>query len=71
LKKQDNSDSDQDTIDAFVALGGDTSDEKSHIDGDKLIDIIKNQFKMTIDIEKMIDDVDDVTSPLIRIKIRK
>lgn len=71
MKKQDNSDSDQDTIDAFVALGGDTSDEKSHIDGDKLIDIIKNQFKMTIDIEKMIDDVDDVTSPLIRIKIRK
>lgn len=71
MKKQDNSDSDQDTIDAFVALGGDTSDEKSHIDGDKLIDIIKNQFKMTIDIEKMIDDVDDVTSSLIRIKIRK
>lgn len=33
---------------------------ESHIDGDQLIRMIRDDFKMTIDIVKMIEDVDDV-----------
>ena len=40
-------------MDAFVALGGQT-DKDGAIDASRLIDIIKHEFEMTIDIEKLI-----------------
>ena len=39
-------------------MGGD-ADGGGCIDADKLIDIIKNQFEMTIDIEQLIEDIDE------------
>ena len=41
-----------------MALGGDANGE-GHIDAAKLIKIIKEEFEMTIDIEKLIKDIDD------------
>ena len=40
-----------------MALGGE-SDGGGHIDAVKLIKIIKEEFEMTIDIEKLIKDID-------------
>ena len=40
-------------MDAFVAMGGEENGEGS-IDANKLIKIIKEEFEMTIDIEKLI-----------------
>lgn len=37
-------------VDAFVALGG-QSDKTGYVDADKLIQIVKHEFGMTIDIE--------------------
>ena len=51
----------EDTLDAFVAMGGE-SDGTGSIDAQKLIHIIKDEFKMTIDIEKLIQDIDDDNS---------
>ena len=45
-------------MDAFVAMGGQPDGEGS-IDADKLIQIIKNDFEMTIDIVKLIQDIDE------------
>ena len=39
-------------------MGG-QADRSGNVDASKLIDIIKNQFEMTIDIEKLIADIDD------------
>ena len=47
-----------DTLDAFVALGG-SEVPNSFIDSDLLVRTIK-QFEMTIDIEALILEVDDV-----------
>mmetsp|Transcript_66606 Transcript_66606/g.56578 ORF Transcript_66606/g.56578 Transcript_66606/m.56578 type:complete len:101 (-) Transcript_66606:107-409(-) len=44
---------------AFNALGGDTNNEDSFIDSEMLIKIIRDDFKMTIDIEKLIQDIDE------------
>ena len=41
-----------------MALGG-LPNKDGFIDAKRLIDIIKNQFEMTIDIEKLIDDIDE------------
>ena len=41
-----------------MAMGGEADGEGS-IDADMLIDIIKNKFEMTIDIEKLIQDIDE------------
>ena len=57
-KKFQNASNADDTLDAFVALGGD-SDSSGSIDAHRLIDIIKNQFQMTINIEKLIEDIDE------------
>lgn len=35
---------------AYVAMGGD-ADKGGYVDRDKLIQVIKHEFKMTIDIE--------------------
>ena len=51
-------------MDAFVALGGQT-DKDGAIDASRLIDIIKHEFEMTIDIEKLIQEIDDDGSGLI------
>ena len=40
-------------MDAYVAMGGD-EDGGGSIDAEKLIRIIKEDFEMTIDIEKLI-----------------
>ena len=48
----------EDTLDAFVAMGGEPNGEGS-IDAEKLIRIIKDEFEMTIDIEKLIRDIDE------------
>ena len=51
-------DNEEDTLDAFVSLGGEAGGE-GIVDAKKLIDIIKNQFEMTIDIEKLIEEIDE------------
>ena len=43
---------------AFVSMGGEP-DGSGKVDAYKLIDVIKNQFGMTIDIEKLIEDLDE------------
>ena len=48
----------EDTLDAFVALGGE-EDGDGAIQANQLIDIIKNQFQMTINIEKLIQEIDE------------
>ena len=49
-KKFQGASNEEDTLDAFVALGG-MANKDGYIDAKRLIDIIKNQFEMTIDIE--------------------
>jgi Ca2+-binding EF-hand superfamily protein len=46
-----------DVLDAYVAMGGE-EDGGGCISSDKLIDTIKEELKMTIDIEKLIQQVD-------------
>jgi Ca2+-binding EF-hand superfamily protein len=48
----------EDTLEAFVALGGDPSGD-GFIEISNLINILKNNFEMTIDIEKLIQDIDE------------
>ena len=48
---------DDDLLDVFVSLGG-NEDKSGNIEASKLIKIIKHEFNMTIDIEKLIKDVD-------------
>ena len=45
-------------MDAFVSLEG-NSDGSGHVDAKKLIKIIKEDFEMTIDIEKLIEEIDE------------
>ncbi len=47
-----------DTLDAFVALGGEP-DREGHVDANKLIAIIRDEFEMTIDIQKLIEEIDE------------
>lgn len=44
-------------MDAFVAMGG-NSDKSGTVDANKLIQIVKTDFKMTIDIERLINEMD-------------
>lgn len=57
-KKNQSATNEEDTLDAFVAMGG-QPDGDGYIDAQKLIDIIKTEFEMTIDIEKLIQDIDE------------
>ncbi|CDW78390.1 ef hand family protein [Stylonychia lemnae] len=57
-KKNQSLTNEEDTLDAFVAMGGQPNGE-GYIDAEKLIRIIKNEFEMTIDIEKLINDIDE------------
>ena len=45
-------------LDAFVAMGG-QADGDGCVDARKLIETIKSEFQMTIDIEKLIREVDE------------
>jgi len=44
-------------IDAFVAMGGNV-DTSGHVNAELLIEIIKKEFELTIDIEGLIKEVD-------------
>ena len=57
-KLQSQQSNDEDTLDVFVAMGGEKDGEGS-IDAEKLIRIIKEDFEMTIDIEKLIKEIDE------------
>ena len=48
----------EDTLDAFVSMGGE-QDGSGNINAALLIDIVKNQFQMTIDIESLIKEIDE------------
>ena len=45
-------------LDAFVAMGGEP-DGEGCVDAKKLISTIKDEFQMTIDIEKLIEEIDE------------
>ena len=49
---------DTELLDAFVAMGGE-ADGDGCVDAKKLIQTIKNEFEMTIDIEKLIEEIDE------------
>lgn len=57
LKYASLQDDDQDMIDAFVAMGGNV-DTSGHVNAELLIEIIKKEFELTIDIEGLIKEVD-------------
>lgn len=48
----------QDMIDAFVAMGG-NPDKSGQVDAERLINIIRHQFEMTINIEQLIQEIDE------------
>ena len=50
--------SDQELLEAFIAMGGE-ADGGGCVDADKLIDTIKKEFEMTIDIVALINEVDE------------
>jgi calmodulin len=55
---QESEEDETDMIDAFVAMGG-NPDKTGEVDTERLIEIIRKKFEMTIDIERMIDEIDD------------
>lgn len=57
-KFQDSEEDEQDMVDAFVAMGG-NEDKSGEIDSQRLIDVIRHQFEMTINIEQLIDEIDE------------
>ena len=48
----------EDTLDAFVSMGGGI-DRSGCIDAQELINIIKKEFEMTINIEELIAEIDE------------
>ena len=57
-QQKDGADNEEDLLDAFVAMGGEPNGDGA-IDADKLIRTIKEEFEMTIDIEKLIEEIDE------------
>ena len=57
-KEDEKGSSEQELLDAFIAMGGE-EDGGGCIDADKLIQIIKHDFQMTIDIEALIEEIDE------------
>lgn len=53
-----NSENDQDTLDAYTAIGG-PADKSGHIDEKVLIKIINEEFELPINMEELIKSVDD------------
>ena len=58
IRRKQNKSNEADTLLAYVAMGGD-ADRGGFVDANKLINIIKNDFEMTIDIEKLIQEIDE------------
>ena len=58
LAKVATGDDDDELMDAYVAMGGE-EDGGGCIDAEKLIDTIKNEFGMTIDLERLIEEIDE------------
>eukprot|EP00824_Muranothrix_gubernata_P008490 TRINITY_DN20928_c0_g1_i1.p1 TRINITY_DN20928_c0_g1~~TRINITY_DN20928_c0_g1_i1.p1 ORF type:complete len:164 (+),score=40.30 TRINITY_DN20928_c0_g1_i1:23-493(+) len=56
-KLEKGGDDESDTLDAYVAMGG-NPDGSGCVEAQRLIHVIKNEFGMTIDIEKLIQEVD-------------
>lgn len=48
---------DEETMEAFMAMGGGEGGD-GFVDSQILVQILKNDFEMTLDIEKMIRDLD-------------
>ena len=44
---------------AFLACGGDPTDPDSFVSRDKLVQLIKKDFALAINIEKMIEEIDE------------
>ena len=40
-------------------MGGNLDDSASYVDSDKLIELIENEFKLTIEIKKLIEEIDE------------
>ena len=57
-REEEKGTSEDDLLDAYVAMGGDP-DGGGCVDADKLIETIKKEFEMTIDIEALIQEVDE------------
>ena len=57
-RQEEGGSSEEDLLDAFVAMGGEP-DGDGAINADKLIQTIKHEFEMTIDIEKLIEEIDE------------
>ncbi|KRX00133.1 hypothetical protein PPERSA_10632 [Pseudocohnilembus persalinus] len=53
----ENEKEEMDTLEAYVSLGGDASKE-GEIGTEQLVKIIKDEFNMTIDIERLINEID-------------
>jgi len=51
-------------LEAFVAMGGGI-DKQGNVDSVKLIQIVKEEFNMTIDIERLLNEIDTDKSGLI------
>ena len=58
IKRRQNKSNEEDTLLAYVAMGG-GADRGGFVDANKLIKIIKSDFEMTIDIEKLIQEIDE------------
>ena len=58
IKRKENKENEDDTILAYVAMGG-QEDKDGYVDANKLIEIIKKDFEMTIDIEQLIKEIDE------------
>ncbi|PHJ24907.1 ef hand domain-containing protein, partial [Cystoisospora suis] len=63
-------DDEQDTIDAWIALGG-ARDKSGELDTNKLIKIVKEDFQMTIDIGQLLDQLDINKDGKIDFKVRQ
>lgn len=50
-------DNETDMLDAYIACGG-KPDKSGHVERATLVKIIKTDFGLTIDIERLIDDID-------------
>ena len=60
MRKRENEkgSSESELLDAFIAMGGEEDGEGS-IDAELLIQVIKHDFQMTIDIEALIMEIDE------------
>merc|ERR1719502_2406495 len=66
-QRAENFDDESDMVDAYVACGG-SADKEGHVMRDTLVNIIKNDFGLTIDIEELIKKIDDDDSGEIEYK---